>query len=219
MRFKPGDKVFYRYMFGGYTPVNNVVGIIESIQDGKYLFKFSFSFLLLEESDVWEYNERYETRSNAGKALNNIGLKAGRQKEAGIDTTQGEKQMPSNDVQRSIYPENTGIRPAYKNVMSDVHSEETNEFAYIDGTDVKKPTIEFLIDEICPHSPLLDFNKQRLLKLIETEKADAIREARIAENQHHLEDVRKAPESLMRDLIEKEFTDRIQSLNKEGEGK
>jgi len=72
-------------------------------------------------------------------------------------------------------PNRTPLMPS-----NDVHSEETSEFAYIDGTDVKKPTIEFLIDEICPHSPLLDFNKQRLLKLIRNK----LREARIDELQN-----------------------------------
>lgn len=38
----------------------------------------------------------------------------------------------------------------------------------------EEPTIEWLIDQICPHSPLLDFNKQRLVALITQQCKDAV---------------------------------------------
>ena len=99
----------------------------------------------------------------------------------------------------------------FSNPSPTVSDEETSEFDYIDGTDVKKPTIEFLIDDICPHSPLLDFNKQRLLKLIHNKQ----REVRIDELNFILGLVSRLSSDYAENEIRMLLNERIESLTSE----
>jgi len=116
--------------------------------------------------------------------------------------------MPSNDVQKDIYPENRGIRPAYKSVTSDVHSEELRtqvedwlDNAYHNG----ELNLQF--------SVIQEISKILAPNIINRDKSIIVDELRHLWSDDMIYYKPDNSESWEDDML---LSDRIQSLNKEG---
>lgn len=67
---------------------------------------------------------------------------------------------------------------------------------------VEEPTVEWLIDQLAPgSSPLVDYNKQRLLELITNRVTEALEEVKLRSETHLEEDGRTERRAYLEDRI------------------